>query len=251
MSRRAPLGRRGRVRLDRDLSAGEEAAAPWKRPIRRACLCGSLLFDTAGCTMMGILPQPLPSTSWPRCPARPFAMAATAAGWPTSLKTFAARPSSARGRFLVPKANCGVPAVPDGELHWPSRPGWPMGLRPCDMGGRINRGSAVKGPEHCRADARALRESRRQACVAARIRKFGHPSFAANAPPRPQPREEAPDGALHSGACSSRSDARRMPPCAKAANTARRARLHRLSHEQAASRCARLRPGRAGLLRAL
>ncbi|MBM3603458.1 MAG: betaine--homocysteine S-methyltransferase [Alphaproteobacteria bacterium] len=144
------------------LSSLEElkAAAEAARRVDMAW-CGSLSFDTAGRTIMGVTPAEL-SSAVERLPNPPVAYGANCGvGASDLLRTVTGFVASGNERPLIAKGNAGVPHLQDGHIHYDGPPEL-MADYAClarDLGVRVIGGCCGTMPAHLRAMREAL-ESR-------------------------------------------------------------------------------------------
>ncbi|QBX35650.1 betaine--homocysteine S-methyltransferase [Paracoccus liaowanqingii] len=133
------------------------AAAAAARQVGMAW-CGSLSFDTAGRTIMGVTPAQL-SAAVEALPNPPVAYGANCGvGASDLLRTVAALVASGNERPIIAKGNAGVPHLQEGHLHYDGTPEL-MADYAClarDMGVRIIGGCCGTMPDHLRAMRAAL-----------------------------------------------------------------------------------------------
>ncbi|MBU2956388.1 betaine--homocysteine S-methyltransferase [Paracoccus sp. 1_MG-2023] len=141
------------------LSALEElrAAAEAARLVGMAW-CGSLSFDTAGRTIMGVTPGQL-SSAVEALRNPPVAYGANCGiGASDLLRTVASFVASGNERPIIAKGNAGVPHLSCGNIHYDGTPEL-MADYAClarDMGVRVIGGCCGTMPEHLRAMREAL-----------------------------------------------------------------------------------------------
>ncbi|MFD1480484.1 betaine--homocysteine S-methyltransferase [Paracoccus nototheniae] len=120
--------------------------------------CGSLSFDTAGRTIMGVTPMQL-AAAVEKLPNPPVAYGANCGvGASDLLRTVAGLAASGNERPIIAKGNAGVPHLQDGHLHYDGTPDL-MADYAClarDMGVRIIGGCCGTMPEHLQAMRSAL-----------------------------------------------------------------------------------------------
>ena len=129
--------------------AAELAGMPW---------CGTMSFDTAGRTMMGMT-APAMTTMVDRLPFAPLAYGANCGvGASDLLRTVLGFAAQGSERPIVAKGNAGIPRYHDGHIHYDGTPEL-MGeyaVLARDAGARIIGGCCGTMPEHLRAMREAL-----------------------------------------------------------------------------------------------
>jgi 5-methyltetrahydrofolate--homocysteine methyltransferase len=153
--------------------AAERAGMPW---------CGTMSFDTAGRTMMGLtsadMVKLVERLSWP-----PVAFGANCGvGASDLLRTVLGFAEAGARRPVIAKGNAGIPKYVDGHIHYDGSPDL-MADYAClarDAGARIIGGCCGTTPDHLRA-MRAALESRPPGpppaleTIAARLGAFSSP----------------------------------------------------------------------------
>ncbi|MRX50087.1 betaine--homocysteine S-methyltransferase [Paracoccus sp. S-4012] len=129
--------------------AARLAGMPW---------CGTMSFDTAGRTMMGVTSAQLAALV-EKLPNPPLAFGANCGvGASDLLRTVAGFAASGTERPLIAKGNAGIPRFQEGHIHYDGTPElmaeYAMLAR--DLGARIIGGCCGTQPEHLRAMRAAL-----------------------------------------------------------------------------------------------
>ncbi|MDJ0827845.1 MAG: betaine--homocysteine S-methyltransferase [Rhodobacter sp.] len=136
-----------------EFKAAAEAAAragmPW---------CGTMSFDTAGRTMMGLTSEALAALV-EKLPHKPLAYGANCGvGASDLLRTVLGFAAKGTGRPIIAKGNAGIPKYVDGHIHYDGTPEL-MADYAClarDAGARIIGGCCGTTPEHLRRMREAL-----------------------------------------------------------------------------------------------
>jgi 5-methyltetrahydrofolate--homocysteine methyltransferase len=141
------------------MSAPEEfrAAAEAAR-LTGMAWCGTMSFDTAGRTMMGVTPAALVEIV-ERLPNPPIAFGANCGvGASDLLRTCAGFFAQGTERPVIAKGNAGIPRYHDGHIHYDGTPALmaDYAVLGRDLGVRIIGGCCGTTPEHLRAMRRAL-----------------------------------------------------------------------------------------------
>jgi 5-methyltetrahydrofolate--homocysteine methyltransferase len=141
------------------MSAPEEfrAAAEAAR-LTGMAWCGTMSFDTAGRTMMGVTPAALVEIV-ERLPNPPIAFGANCGvGASDLLRTCAGFLAQGTERPVIAKGNAGIPRYHDGHIHYDGTPALmaDYAVLARDLGVRIIGGCCGTTPEHLRAMRRAL-----------------------------------------------------------------------------------------------
>ncbi len=139
-----------------EFKAAAEAAAragmPW---------CGTMSFDTAGRTMMGLTSEALAALV-EKLPHKPLAYGANCGvGASDLLRTVLGFAAKGTGRPIIAKGNAGIPKYVDGHIHYDGTPDLmaDYAVLARDCGARIIGGCCGTMPEHL-ARMRAALESR-------------------------------------------------------------------------------------------
>ena len=117
-------------------------------------------FDTAGCTMMGLRPETVPTFARDCADASPVAFGSNCgSGLADFLDSFRQLAAAAENNaLLVARANCGVPQHTANGIVWPAdtddMAAWALWVR--DLGAKIIGGCCGTQAEHIQAMARAL-----------------------------------------------------------------------------------------------
>ncbi|MDO5620506.1 MAG: betaine--homocysteine S-methyltransferase [Paracoccus sp. (in: a-proteobacteria)] len=130
------------------------AAMPW---------CGSMSFDTAGRTMMGVTSAQM-SALVEKLPNPPLAYGANCGmGASDLLRTVNGFVATGNERPIIAKGNAGIPHMEDGHIHYDGTPALmaEYAVLARDLGVRIIGGCCGTMPEHLRA-MRAALETRPQ-----------------------------------------------------------------------------------------
>jgi 5-methyltetrahydrofolate--homocysteine methyltransferase len=141
------------------MSAPEEfrAAAEAAR-LTGMAWCGTMSFDTAGRTMMGVTPAALVEIV-ERLPNPPIAFGANCGvGASDLLRTCAGFFAQGTERPVIAKGNAGIPRYHDGHIHYDGTPALmaDYAVLARDLGVRIIGGCCGTTPEHLRAMRHAL-----------------------------------------------------------------------------------------------
>ncbi|MGB0855262.1 MAG: betaine--homocysteine S-methyltransferase [Pikeienuella sp.] len=141
------------ISSEEEMRAASEAAANVGAPF-----CGTMSFDTAGRTMMGVTSAGYAGIA-ANLPATPIAFGANCGtGAPDLLRTLLGLASAAPGKALIAKANAGIPKYVDGIIEYDGTPEL-MGRYACiarDAGARIIGGCCGSKPIHIEAMRNAL-----------------------------------------------------------------------------------------------
>jgi 5-methyltetrahydrofolate--homocysteine methyltransferase len=141
------------ISSEEEMRAASEAAANIG-----ALFCGTMSFDTAGRTMMGVTSAAYAGIA-ATLPATPIAFGANCGtGAPDLLRTLLGLSEAAPGKALIAKANAGIPKYKDGKIEYDGTPEL-MGKYACiarDAGARIIGGCCGSKPVHIRAMRDAL-----------------------------------------------------------------------------------------------
>ena len=135
-------------------AAAELADMPW---------CGTMSFDTAGRTMMGVTSAKLAALV-ERLPNPPIAYGANCGvGASDLLRTVAGFVAAGSERPLIAKGNAGIPRFHDGSIHYDGTPSLmaEYAVLARDLGVRIIGGCCGTQPEHLRAMRAALEDTPR------------------------------------------------------------------------------------------
>ncbi len=123
--------------------------------------CGTMSFDTAGRTMMGLAPADLVALA-ERLPNPPAAYGANCGtGAPDLLRTILSLDAAGPTRPLIAKGNAGIPRFVDGHIHYDGTPGLmaDYAVLARDAGAAIIGGCCGTTPEHLAAMRRALEDT--------------------------------------------------------------------------------------------
>lgn len=141
------------ISSEEELRAIAEAAANKGAP-----LCGTLSFDTAGRTMMGVT-----SSAYARLagdlPTTPIAIGANCGtGAPDLLRTVLGISEAAPEKIVIAKGNAGIPKYVDGHIHYDGTPELMADYArlAVDSGARLIGGCCGTQPEHLVAMRAAL-----------------------------------------------------------------------------------------------
>lgn len=129
--------------------AARLAGMPW---------CGTMSFDTAGRTMMGVTSAQLAALV-EKLPNPPLAYGANCGvGAADLLRTVAGFVSAGSERPLIAKGNAGIPRFHDGHIHYDGTPALmaEYAVLARDLGVRIIGGCCGTQPEHLRAMREAM-----------------------------------------------------------------------------------------------
>lgn len=141
------------ISSEEEIRAASQAAANLGAPF-----CGTMSFDTAGRTMMGVTSAGYAEIA-ATLPAKPIAFGANCGtGAPDLLRTVIGLNTAAPSAALIAKANAGVPKYVDGEIKYDGTPEL-MAAYACiarDSGARIIGGCCGSRPVHIEAMRRAL-----------------------------------------------------------------------------------------------
>ncbi|MEX2520952.1 MAG: betaine--homocysteine S-methyltransferase, partial [Paracoccaceae bacterium] len=138
---------------EEEMRAASEAAANVGAPF-----CGTMSFDSAGRTMMGITSAGYAGIA-ATLPARPIAFGANCGvGASDLLRTVLGFSAAAPDAVLIAKANAGIPSYQDGRIVYSGTPELMADYAICarDAGARIIGGCCGSRPEHVAAMRRAL-----------------------------------------------------------------------------------------------
>ncbi len=148
------------ISSEEEMRAAAEACANLNAP-----WCGTMSFDTAGRTMMGVTSTGL-AAFMKALPHAPLAFGANCGvGASDLLRTMTGMVEAAEGANLIAKGNAGIPKYVEGHIHYDGTPEL-MGKYAClarDLGAKIIGGCCGTMPEHLVAMRRALEETPRQA----------------------------------------------------------------------------------------
>ena len=141
------------ISSEEEMRAASEAAANIGAPF-----CGTMSFDTAGRTMMGVTSRGYAGITG-TLPASPIAFGANCGtGAPDLMRTVLGLSEAAPDAVLIAKANAGIPKYVDGIIEYDGTPEL-MGDYAAlarDAGARIIGGCCGSKPEHIRAIRNAL-----------------------------------------------------------------------------------------------
>lgn len=141
------------ISSEEEMRAAAEAAANVG-----AAFCGTMSFDTAGRTMMGVTSAGYAGIA-SDLKTTPVAFGANCGtGAPDLLRTLLGLADAAPGKALIAKANAGIPKYVDGKIEYDGTPEL-MGRYACiarDAGARIIGGCCGSKPVHIRAMREAL-----------------------------------------------------------------------------------------------
>ncbi|WP_118136236.1 betaine--homocysteine S-methyltransferase [Oceanicella sp. SM1341] len=138
---------------EEEMRAAAQAAANLGAPF-----CGTMSFDTAGRTMMGITPPALAGLA-AGLPALPLAFGANCGvGASDLLRTVLGITAAAPGAVVVAKGNAGIPRYVDGHIHYDGTPELmaDYAVLARDCGARIIGGCCGTTPAHLAAMRAAL-----------------------------------------------------------------------------------------------
>ncbi|MFV0473729.1 MAG: betaine--homocysteine S-methyltransferase [Pikeienuella sp.] len=141
------------ISSEEEMRAASEAAANLGAPF-----CGTMSFDTAGRTMMGVTSAAYAGIA-ATLPARPIAFGANCGvGASDLLRTVLGLSEAAPGAALIAKANAGIPSYQDGAIVYSGTPELmaDYAVLARDAGARIIGGCCGSKPEHVEAMRRAL-----------------------------------------------------------------------------------------------
>ena len=178
------------------ISAPEEyrAAAEAAR-LARMPWCGTMSFDTAGRTMMGVTAPALAELAG-SLDHPPLAVGANCGtGAADLLRTVLGIAAAGSGRAVIAKGNAGIPRFQGGHIDYDGTPELMADYAAMarDAGARIVGGCCGTGPEHLRAMREALETRPRGPAPAlpeieARIGPFSSPTDGTEGPPAARPR---------------------------------------------------------------
>ncbi|MGB0506617.1 MAG: betaine--homocysteine S-methyltransferase [Pikeienuella sp.] len=141
------------ISSEEEMRAASQAAANLNAPF-----CGTMSFDTAGRTMMGVTSAGYADIA-AALPAKPIAFGANCGtGAPDLLRTVIGMNKAAPDAPLIAKANAGIPKYVDGKIEYDGTPEL-MAAYACiarDAGARIIGGCCGSRPIHIEAMRRAL-----------------------------------------------------------------------------------------------
>lgn len=138
---------------EEEMRAASEAAANIGAPF-----CGTMSFDTAGRTMMGVTSRDYAAIAG-TLPVTPIAFGANCGtGAPDLMRTVLGLSEAAPEGILVAKANAGIPKYDDGKIIYDGTPELmaEYAVLARDAGARIIGGCCGSKPEHIRAIRTAL-----------------------------------------------------------------------------------------------
>ncbi|QDL92610.1 betaine--homocysteine S-methyltransferase [Paroceanicella profunda] len=141
------------ISSEEEMRAAAQAAANIGAPF-----CGTMSFDTAGRTMMGITPAMLSGIA-AALPGSPVAFGANCGvGASDLLRTVLGITENAPGAVVVAKGNAGIPRYMDGHIHYNGTPELmaDYAVLARDCGARIIGGCCGTTPAHLSAMRRAL-----------------------------------------------------------------------------------------------
>ena len=141
------------ISSEEEMRAAAEAAARLGAPF-----CGTMSFDTAGRTMMGVTPPGYAGIA-PMLPKAPIAFGANCGTGASDLvRTLLGLSAAAPDAVLIAKANAGIPSYQDGAIVYSGTPELmaDYALLARDSGARIIGGCCGSKPEHIAAMRRAL-----------------------------------------------------------------------------------------------
>ncbi|MEM8753423.1 MAG: betaine--homocysteine S-methyltransferase [Pseudomonadota bacterium] len=141
------------ISSEEEMRAASEAASNVGAPF-----CGTMSFDTAGRTMMGVTSSGYAGIAG-SLPATPIAFGANCGtGASDLLRTMLGLSEAAPDAVLIAKANAGIPFYEDGKIHYTGTPELmaDYAILARDCGARIIGGCCGSKPEHVAAMRRAL-----------------------------------------------------------------------------------------------
>ncbi|MEM7525168.1 MAG: betaine--homocysteine S-methyltransferase [Pseudomonadota bacterium] len=141
------------ISSEEEMRAVSEAAANLDAPF-----CGTMSFDTAGRTMMGVTSAGYAGIA-ASLPATPIGFGANCGtGASDLLRTVLGFSEAAPDAILIAKANAGIPFYEDGKIHYTGTPELmaDYALLARDAGARIIGGCCGSKPEHIKAMRAAL-----------------------------------------------------------------------------------------------
>lgn len=141
------------ISSEEEMRAASEAAANIGAPF-----CGTMSFDTAGRTMMGVTSSGYAGIAGTLA-SRPLALGANCGtGASDLLRTVLGITEAAPDAVVIAKANAGIPYYEDGLIHYTGTPELmaDYALLARDSGARIIGGCCGSKPEHIRAMRTAL-----------------------------------------------------------------------------------------------
>ncbi len=141
------------ISSEEEMRAASEAAANLGAPF-----CGTMSFDTAGRTMMGVTSHGYAEIAG-GLPAVPIAFGANCGtGAPDLMRTVLGLTEAAPGAVVVAKANAGIPKYVEGKIEYDGTPELmaDYAILARNAGARIIGGCCGSKPEHVRAIRNAL-----------------------------------------------------------------------------------------------
>ncbi|WP_285669975.1 betaine--homocysteine S-methyltransferase [Paralimibaculum aggregatum] len=141
------------ISSEEEMRAVHRAAAGLGAPF-----CGTLSFDTAGRTMMGVTSEGYAALAAGLAP-QPIAIGANCGtGAPDLLRTVLGITAAAPERVVIAKGNAGIPKYVDGHIHYDGTPELMADYARLarDAGARLIGGCCGTKPEHLRAMRAAL-----------------------------------------------------------------------------------------------